>query len=193
MTGIILAGGKNSRISLTKALIKLGPTTIIENTVTLFKHLFSEVIVVANFWEDYQNLGVTLVRDIIPDKGPLGGLYSGLKASSSFYNFVVACDMPFIDTAIIQHLQRYSRDNLFNIIVPEYNGFIEPLFAIYSRDCIEGIAESLKNDRLKIRDFFTQVKVKEVSCHQFHSVEKSFFNINTKEDLNRARAYRLLS
>lgn len=187
MTGIILAGGKNSRISTSKAHIKMGKHTIIEKAVNLFRDIFNEIIIITNKPDDYTNLGVKLASDIIPGKGPLGGIYSGLKLSSNHYNFIVACDMPFLESSIIQYLQRYSNNDLFDVIVPEYNGFIEPLFAIYSRNCIEPIEKNLKNNQLKIRCFFTQVRVKEVPCNKFNSVEKSFFNINTKEDLHKAR------
>ena len=187
MTGIILAGGKNSRISMSKAHIKMGKHTIIEKTAKLFCDIFDEVIVITNKPDDYMNLGVKLASDIIPGKGPLGGIYSGLKLSSNHYNFIVACDMPFIEPSIIQYLQRYSKNDLFDVIVPEYNGFIEPLFAIYSRNCIEPIVKNLKDIQLKIRCFFTQVRIKEVSYNRFNAVEKSFFNINTKEDLHKAK------
>jgi len=187
LTGIILAGGKNSRIAMTKALIQMGEYTIIERTVQIFQSLFNEIIIVTNHADDYRHLGVKLTQDIIPDTGPLGGLYSGLMASSNHYNFVVACDMPFISPSIIQHIQPYTKDDYFNVIVPEYNGFIEPLFSFYSQGCIPTIENNLKNNQLKIRNFFTQVKVKEVKCDKFTSIEKIFFNINTREDLQLAR------
>ena len=187
MTGIILAGGKNSRISRKKALIKFGQHSIIENTVNLFRALFNQTIIVTNNFEDYLNLGVILTKDLISDKGPLAGIYSGLSISSSYYNFVVACDMPFIFPAIIKHLQKYTNDNTYQVIIPKNNGFIEPLFGIYSRKCIQLIKSNLDQNRLKIRDLFSQVKVKEVSCNKFTSVEKAFFNINTREDLQLAR------
>jgi molybdopterin-guanine dinucleotide biosynthesis protein A len=187
LTGIILAGGKNSRISMTKALIQLGEQTIISKTVQLFKQLFDEVIIVANNFTDYDHLGVKLTSDLIPETGPLGGLYSGLMVSSSDYSFVVACDMPFIDPAIILHFQNYTYSGQYDVIVPEFNGFIEPLFAFYSRKCIPTILDHLQQKDFKIRSFYSHAKVKEVPCSHFNAVEKAFFNINTREDLHKAR------
>ncbi len=187
MTGIILAGGKNSRIAMTKALIQLGEQTIIERTVRLFRQLFDEVIIVTNSFDDYAHLGVTLTADLIPETGPLGGLYSGLMLSSSDYSFVVACDMPFIDPAIILHLQNYTYSGNYDVIVPEFNGFIEPLFAFYSKKCIPTILDHLNQKDFKIRSCYSRVKVKEVPCHHFNAIEKAFFNINTREDLQQAR------
>lgn len=187
MTGIILAGGKNSRIAMTKALIQLGDQTIIERTVQLFQQLFEEVIIVTNNLADYGHLGAKLTSDLIPETGPLGGLYSGLMLSSSDYSFVVACDMPFIDPAIIRHLQNYTYSGSYDVIVPEFNGFIEPLFAFYSQKCIPTILDHLNQKNFKIRSFYSWVKVKEVPCHHFNAIEKAFFNINTREDLLQAR------
>ena len=187
MTGIILAGGKNSRISMTKALIQLGEQTIIERTVQLFQKLFDEIIIVTNYFDDYVHSGAKLTRDLIPETGPLGGLYSGLMLSSNDYSFVVACDMPFIDPAIILHLKNYAYSGRHDVIVPEFNGFIEPLFAFYSRKCIPTILNHLNQKDFKIRSFYSRVKVKEVPCNHFNAVEKAFFNINTREDLQQAR------
>ena len=187
MTGIILAGGKNSRISMTKALIQMGAHTIIGRTVHLFHKLFDEVIIVTNQFEDYVHLDAKLTKDLIPETGPLGGLYSGLMYSSSDYSFVVACDMPFIDPAIILHLQNYTYFRRYDAIVPEFNGFIEPLYAFYSKHCIPSILDHINQQDFKIRSFYSCVKVKEVPCHKFQSIERAFFNINTREDLQRAR------
>lgn len=187
LTGIILAGGKNSRISMTKALIQLGEQTIIERTVHLFQRLFDEVIIVTNKFDDYVCLNAKLTKDLIPETGPLGGLYTGLALSANDYSFVAACDMPFIDPAIILHLQNYTYSRSYEVIVPEFNGFIEPLCAFYSKQCIRSILDHIHQRDFKIRSFYSRVKVKEVPCSHFKSVERAFFNINTREDLLVAR------
>lgn len=172
---------------MTKALIRLGEQTIIERTVKLFQKLFDEVIIVTNLYDDYAHLGATLTKDLIPNIGPLGGLYSGLMRSASDHSFVVACDMPFIDPAIILYLQNYVYSGKYDVIVPEFNGFIEPLFAFYSKSCIPIILDRINQNDFKIRSFYSWVKVKEVPCHHFKAIEKAFFNINTREDLQQAR------
>jgi len=187
LTGIILAGGKNSRISMKKALIQMGEQTIIERTAQLFQNIFEEVIIVTNQFKDYHHLNTKLTKDLIPDAGPLGGLYSGLKTSSHKYSFVAACDMPFIDPAIIFHLQNYAQSNAYDVIVPEFNGFIEPLFAFYSKRCLPTISNHLQRKDLKIRSIYSFVKVKQVQCDKFAESEKAFFNINTKHDLQLAK------
>ncbi len=187
MTGIILAGGKNSRIAMNKALIQMGEQTIIERSVHLFKSFFEEVIIVTNHFKNYHHLNTKLTKDLIPDAGPLGGLYSGLKTSSQEYSFVAACDMPFIDPAIIFHLQNYIQSNAYDVIVPEVNGFIEPLFAFYSKMCLPTIWNHLQQRNLKIRSIYPFVKVKQVQCDKFAESKRAFFNINTKRDLQLAK------
>ncbi len=172
---------------MNKALIQLGEQTIIERTVNLFQKLFDGVIIVTNQFPDYMHLNAKLTKDLIPETGPLGGLYSGLMASSDQYNFVVACDMPFIDPTIISHLQNYAYMGQYDVIVPEINGFIEPLYAFYSKNCIPAVRYHIRQGELKVRSFYSRVRVKEVPCNHFGSIEHAFFNINTREDLQLAR------
>ena len=114
MNAIILAGGKNSRIAVKKAFIKINSNTIIENTIQLFKSEFNRVIIVANKIEDYLHFGVEVISDTYKNIGPLGGIHAGLNASDTYYNFFVACDMPFINKKIIHMLkERKGRLSLY--------------------------------------------------------------------------------
>lgn len=139
MTGIILAGGRGERISLEKPFIEIGGKKIIERTVDLFSRLFDEIIIVTNSPEKYSDFGVILTPDVILGKGPLMGIYSGLLRSSGKYNFVAACDMPFIQSGMIAYMKDLVGD--YDLIVPEVDGYYEPLHAIYSKDCIEIIGK----------------------------------------------------
>jgi len=186
MNAIILSGGKCSRISITKSFIKLGNKTIIEDIIDTLTQMFDSIIVVANEQEKYSELKVSsVVRDIIPHKGPLGGIYTGLVNSDSIYNFVVACDMPFIESQLISLLLNHIDG--YDIIVPEYNGFIEPLYGIYSKNCINIILDHIKKNDLKVRNIFQKLKVKYVDCNRLPDAHNAFFNINTPKDLDQAR------
>ena len=101
VTGIILAGGKSTRMGVNKAFLKIGGCTIIEEIFSKFKNIFSRVIIIANEIERFNFLGAQITPDIIPSKGPLGGIYTGLIKSSSFHNFVTACD-------VINHIGLYA-------------------------------------------------------------------------------------
>ncbi len=106
---IILCGGKSSRIFLPKPFIEINGRTIIENIVEVLKGLFNKIIIVTNNIEKYIKLEVELiVKDKIPGKGPLGGIYTGLNYSDTFYNFILACDMPFIEPGAISYSVSYT-------------------------------------------------------------------------------------
>ncbi|MFN3966635.1 MAG: molybdenum cofactor guanylyltransferase [Endomicrobiia bacterium] len=187
MTGIILSGGKNTRIGTNKAFLKIIGMEIIEIIVDKFKDIFEEIIVVTNSTEEYQHLEVKLVKDIIPNKDSLGGLYSGLVNSKNQYNFVVACDMPFVNVELIKFMK--SNYNSFDVVVPKLKNGYEPLHAIYSKNCIGPVKKQIERNNLKIIDFFSEVRVKEITedtIRQFDPQLLSFFNINTEDDYQQA-------
>jgi molybdopterin-guanine dinucleotide biosynthesis protein A len=198
MTGIILAGGKNTRIRTNKALLKIGDKTIIQVIVSKLKQVFDEIIVVTDRLEPINQLPITeltrIVNDIIPDKGSLGGLYSGLINSRSQYNFVVACDMPFLNVELIKFMKSNCNPAIacksgVDVIIPKLKTGYETLHAIYSKNCIAPIEKQLRQDNLKIIDFFSRMKVKEITediIKQFDSQLLSFFNINTEDDYKQA-------
>lgn len=189
MTAIILAGGKCRRFNHSpKAFLNINGSLIIERMLKVLKGEFNEIIVVTNTLSTYEYLGVPLVKDLIEGLGPLGGIYSGLVNSSSNYNFVFACDMPFINPDLIRHMINITQG--YDIIIPKLNGLFEPLHAVYSKNCIGPIERQLKRGNLKIIDFFKEVKVKEVAEIEIGQFlpERAFVNINTPTDYKKFSA-----
>jgi molybdopterin-guanine dinucleotide biosynthesis protein A len=183
MTGIILAGGKSSRINTNKAFLKIGETPIIEVIIKILQKVFNQIIIVTNNTEKFQYIGVKIVKDLIPEKGPLGGIYSGLKISGDFHNFVVACDMPLLNTDLIKFM--LENKNGFDAIVPKLDASYQPLYAIYSKNCTNVIKTQIQDGNLKITDFLHNVRLKEISketIKMFDPKLLSFFNINTYTD-----------
>lgn len=188
MKAIILAGGKNKRIGQNKGFIKLNGPTIIENQIRLLQGIFEEILIVANSPQEYQHLGVEVTEDIIPHKGSLGGIYSGLFSSESFYNFFLACDIPFPNIDLIAYMKDLV-DN-YDVVIPRTGVGYEPLSAFYSRDCLSPIKRQMDSGNLKIVDFFPHVKVRTIEAEELNKFDPdgiSFFNINTREDLKKAR------
>lgn len=183
MTGIILAGGKSIRFGKDKVLLKIGKKTIIETIINKFESIFDETLIVTNnfaLFDKLSNYPINVTCDIIDNKGSLGGLYSGLVNSKSEYNFVVACDMPFLNVELIRYMK--NNCNGFDITVPKLQTRYETLHAVYSKNCIKYIEKQLKNDNLKINAFFKYVKIKEVTVKTVKKFDKnllSFFNVNT--------------
>lgn len=187
MTGIILAGGKSSRMGFNKAFIDIGGKPIIHRTISLFKELFDEIIMVANDPAEYEELNIPIVTDIFKGAGSLGGIYTGLFYSISEYNFVAACDMPFLDREVISKVIKLSEG--YNAAAPFIMGRYHPLHAVYSKKCVKPIEEMINSQDLRITNLFQKIKVNRLEEKEWLSGEQilsSLDNINTKEDLHRA-------
>ena len=195
MTGIILAGGKNTRIRTNKALLKIPSSeagfkekTFIRIIVEKLRGIFNEIIIVTNNPEEHKALRVKLVKDIIPDKGSLGGLYSGLVHSGTSHSFVVAVDMPFLNPDLIKYMKKFCPK--YDVITPKIKGIYEPLHTIYSKNCLPHIEKQIQDNNLRIIEFFPKLRVKEIkepTIRKFDPELLSFFNINTLEDYQKAR------
>jgi molybdenum cofactor guanylyltransferase len=192
LTAIILAGGESSRVGLNKSKdqIKLAGRPLIDwviSTLTSLDNLTKEDIIIVNSKEKYSNFK-RVFKDIFPQKGPLGGIFSGLKVSTSQYNLLVGCDMPFIEVKLLQYM--IENINTYDIVIPCYGkGLIEPLCAIYSKSCLEVIERNIKAGVLSVREIFPHLKVKfikEEEIKKFDVGLYSFFNINFKGDFTKA-------
>lgn len=189
MQGIILAGGKNIRMGRVKALLTLNGKTIIEDIVEKLQRILSEIIIVTNTPELFEFLNIPMISDIIPERGSLGGIYSGIYVSKSFHSFVVACDMPFLVPELIEFMIKEKED--YDIVIPNIDGEYEPLHAIYSKNCLEYIGMLIKENNLKILEFFDKVRIRNINkleVLKFASPEICFHNINTPEDLEESRS-----
>jgi len=188
MAAIVLSGGSNGRMLRNKASLRIGQKTIIERETEVLATLFSTIIVVTSTPETHKHLEARLVADLVPGKGPLGGIYSGLVASKNEYNFVVGCDLPFLNAGLISYMVDVK--NGHDIVVPKLNGFLEPLHAVYSKNCLIPVKRQLDRNELRIQSFFAEVKVRYVRESEIKKYDPdriSFLNVNTEDDLRKAR------
>ena len=185
INAIILAGGKNSRMEgRDKAFLEIEGKPIVEHLINKFKTLVDEIIVVTNNPEKYSAYPVKLASDEKPGLGPLMGIYCGLKASSAGYNFVAACDMPFVNPGLVRYMIE-QKDN-YDVMVADVEGKLHPLLGIYSKNCIPVIEELLKQNILNVRSLFPKVKsrfIKKEELEKFDPELLSLVNINTREEL----------
>jgi molybdopterin-guanine dinucleotide biosynthesis protein A len=184
ITGIILSGGKSIRMGEDKAFIQIEGVPIISRIYDLFKELFQEVIIVTNQKEFFRNFDSKICQDLIPDKGALGGLYTGIFFSSFQYSFCVACDMPFIKKSLVQYLIKNIQDD--DVVVPRTKDGFQPLHAIYSKNCLDPIKRIIEEGKYKIIDFYEMARVRIVEEEDFLSLDpfrESFINVNTPEEL----------
>jgi len=186
MTGVILAGGGSTRMGRNKAFIEIGGKRIIDRTVSIFQEIFDEVILVTNNPLDYLELNVRIVTDLIPGKGSLGGIYTGLFFSSSPKAFFVGCDMPFIDRKVIEYFLSLA-DNA-DVVVQRTKDYWEPLHAVYSRKLIRNIERLLSIGELKIITAYRGMRIREVTPEEIAPFDPdlhTFVNFNTPEELKK--------
>ena len=173
MNAIILAGGKSSRFGKDKAFIKVKGTAIFKRQLNVLTKIFDETIVVTdnpqkfhlfgsyirkinerNLRAGYKLKKIEIVQYILPAKGPLCGILSGLIKSRSRHNFVIACDMPFINEGLIKYMIKNIKK--FDIFIPKIDNKFHPLCGVYSKNCISVIGWLLLQDRLKVSDLFSK-------------------------------------
>ncbi|MBU9713777.1 molybdenum cofactor guanylyltransferase [Evansella tamaricis] len=191
ITGIILAGGKSSRMGKNKALLPIQGVITIERLKRELEKTVSCVIVVANDVNQYSFLEIAIVGDIEKGKGPLGGIHSGLSASHTEWNLISACDMPFVNLTIIEGLKLELKEE-YDAIIPKIRGQIHPLFGMYRKSSLPIIRQSLIENRLRIIDILSQWRVRYVTEDEFLGLglnelelEKAFYNMNYPEDYQR--------
>jgi molybdopterin-guanine dinucleotide biosynthesis protein A len=190
MTSIILAGGKSSRLGQNKALETIGAKSLIQWVVDHLATLGTEIIIATAHGETIPCSSSTEIRiaaDLYPGKGPLVGIYSGLIASSCPRAIVVGCDMPFLSVGLLDYMLQIS--STFDVVVPQTRAKVEPLCAVYSKNCLASIHNLLERDELRLSELINMVKVryiKEDEINRFDPEHLSFFNVNTQADLARA-------
>jgi molybdopterin-guanine dinucleotide biosynthesis protein A len=189
VTAIILAGGKSSRLGRDKALEKIGGKYLIERVIGSLSQLGDDIIVVTAAPNQLSDLNVEKVIDTYPRTGAKVGLCTGINASLSFYSLVVACDMPFLNIDLLRYLLDSASG--FDAVIPRIGDKIEPLHAVYSKNCISVLEEHIRKGKLKISDLFNEINVRYVEAEEMERYDPqhlSLFNINSEADLKRAKA-----
>ncbi|HCE66946.1 MAG: molybdenum cofactor guanylyltransferase [Geobacteraceae bacterium GWC2_55_20] len=189
VTGVILAGGQSSRMGSNKALLPIQGGRFIEAIYRRFSELFPEVLLVTNNPEQYAFLPCRKVGDLYAGMGALAGLHSGLRHAASPHIFAAACDMPWLNSALIRRLAGLC--DTADVVIPQGENGLEPLHAIYGKQCLGPMKESLETDRRRIVSFFPQVRVRQLRQEQVAAIDPgfdSFRNVNTPADYYQLRA-----
>ncbi len=192
ISSIVLAGGKSSRFGHDKILKTVGSQSLLDLVINRVAPLCRETILVAAsknaLFQSNKYQGLKTVIDVYPGKGPLGGVYTGLLTSKSFFNLVVASDMPFLNPALLCYMIQVSAD--FDLVVPRVGTLVEPLHAVFSQSCLKPMARLLQKNELSVNSLFPTVRTRYVEAEeieQFDPKHLSFFNINTQADLRKAK------
>jgi FdhD protein len=188
VTGVILAGGGSSRRGSDKALLPYQGGRFIEAIHRRMEELFEEVIVASGETGRYDFLPCRRVPDLIPGMGALGGIHAALRNSGSQRIFVVACDMPHLKQDLIRHLCSLAEDA--DVVVPEGDGGLEPLHAVYRKSVLPAVEEALRDGQCRVVSFFDRVRVRRVAREEVERIDpglSAFRNINTPEEYYRFR------
>jgi molybdenum cofactor guanylyltransferase len=191
-TGVILAGGLNSRfLGRNKAFIDIGKHRIIDHIYGIFRSVFDEIILVTNQPMDYLDWDMTIVTDVYPVRSSLTGIYSGLFHASHPYIFVSACDTPFLKKEMVETVVAAIEPG-DAVVIPETSHGTEQLCAAYSKTCLSLMERQIREEIYQIKRMFRKVRVRKIPEHILRERDAeliSFFNVNTREDYTIAKEW----
>ncbi len=194
ISGIILSGGKSTRMGENKSLMKINGKTVIEHVRDLMKNIFSKVILITNTPAEYEFLGLDTYKDIYTQMGPLAGIHSGLTYSSTEKNFIISCDIPLMTEQMIKYLIEYKTDK--PITIAKANGFIQQLCGVYNKSVLSSAKKILSH---QLNDEGRDTEQKKRGCKVLGLIDiagaeiidaeslpfyqkDTFFNMNKRDD-----------
>jgi molybdopterin-guanine dinucleotide biosynthesis protein A len=162
MAGFVLTGGQSSRMGRDKALLAIEGTVLVARTATLVRTVTGNVTLIGAP-ERYTQLGFPSVADLIPDSGPIGGLYTALHTTRADWNLLVACDMPRLTEAILRELlaaaaHSYGSGSGAACLVPETASGLHPLCAVYHRCALPTVQSAIEDKRFKMHDLLMSLE-----------------------------------
>jgi molybdopterin-guanine dinucleotide biosynthesis protein A len=203
VSALVLAGGQSRRMGRDKALLDFNGAPLITRVIARVRQVCAEVIIVANDASTYTQFGLSVIGDIYPGKGSLGGIFSGLQAVHAEYALAVACDMPFLSEVLLRYL--ISLAPQADVVIPRAHAPIgkarratrydqlavkesglQATHAIYSKRCLQPMRAHLRVDDLRTINFFDEVRVRVVEPDEIAPFDPQFlslFNVNTPDDL----------
>jgi len=193
ITGILLAGGKSLRMGVNKSFLEYNGKYIIEHIHDKLKSLFEKVIIITNSPAEYEFLDSEMSEDIYKEKGPLGGIHTGLTCSTTDKNFIISCDVPLVSIELINYIIMQSGNA--QITAVKADGHVQKLCGLYNKDCLNKIEDIIKDCHLN-----TDVQGKSkcmvsrlIDCSDSKIIHESeipfstkyqFLNLNKMEDFN---------
>ena len=180
-TAIIMAGGESSRTGIDKSMLPIEGQPMIKHIHDQLRGTFRQILISTDKVGKYASLGFDCIPDKMPGQGPLMGIVSTLGASENKLNFVIACDIPYIDIRFVRKMLTEAKTA--DMVIPTTgNGKHEPLFAIYNKSALKNMNQALSSGKRKISDAFTRCNVKYMNLKA-----KQFTNLNTMEEYEEFR------
>ncbi len=189
-SAMLQAGGKSSRMGADKALVPFMGTTLLGYVIDQLRPFCDDIAIISNRPEDYERFQLPIFQDVYPEWGALGGLHAAVYHSKCELCMVLACDMPFIQMDLLLYMVRESQG--YDAVIPrlDQSGFTEPFRAVYRQSTLPYIEAAINNGQRRVNSFFDQVSIRfleQKEIQVFDPALRSFFNVNTPEDLQIAR------
>jgi molybdopterin-guanine dinucleotide biosynthesis protein A len=188
LSGFVLAGGKSTRMGQDKATVTLNGLTLLQHALAALREVCRNVAILGKH-ELYGDLG-PVFEDIFPGCGPLGGIHAALSNSKTQFNLIIAVDTPFLAPKFLSYLAERAIKSGAIVTTPEINDYTQPLCTVYSLDFLSIAEQALRQGNYKIVPLFPKdqtLLIKEGGLRQFAFAADMFENLNTLEDLARAR------
>lgn len=193
VSGVLLAGGKSRRMGQDKRFLAIGQETLYARSLAALRSVLERVIVVIAQDSPPPPIesDALVLRDLIPNCGSLGGLYTGLQRAETEWVFVVACDMPFLDPAVIRHFIGVKAEA--DVVMAKLQHGLQPMHALYHRNCLPIMEHLIQARDFKIHQLAAHpaLHIRLVTPEELRHVDpemRSFCNVNTPADLEAARS-----
>ena len=188
VTVFIIAGGKSSRMGQDKAFVEFDGETLLERMLRTARSVSTNVGLVGDPEKFAQYAPTT--PDVFPARGPLGGIHAALRSSRTELNLMLAVDMPFVRTDFLRYLSEEAGAAAATVTVPQANGRLQPLCAVYRRDFADVAETALAKGENKVTRLFAPKITHIITQEDIERLEfpaSMFDNLNTREDLESAR------
>jgi molybdopterin-guanine dinucleotide biosynthesis protein A len=188
ITGFVLAGGKSSRMGRDKARLSVDGRTLLETALEAARAVAGNVFILGD--PALYGAYAPTIADVFPGCGPLGGIHAALARTRTEFNLMIAVDTPFLSAGLLRYLAGRALQARAMVTAPEINAYPQPLCAVYSRAFLPIAEQALKTGAYKIVPLFPEagtLLIREAELKQVAFTAEMFENLNTPEDLERAR------
>ena len=191
-TAVVLAGGAGSRIGGDKPSVLVGGRPLLQRTLDALEHVVSRVVLTVAPGQRLPNiqtkLRVVVCEDLLPARGPLTGIFTGLNCAHTPEVLVVPCDAPLIQPELLSFLLKQKGASA---VVPEARGRLQPTFGVWSQQAAQVIVGALNSDELSVQSILGEIDARIIREEELRAVDpdlRSFLNVNTREDAERIDA-----
>jgi molybdopterin-guanine dinucleotide biosynthesis protein A len=184
---VIQAGGESLRMGTNKALLAFLGTPLIQRVVDRIRPLADEILVTTNLPDQFEFLNLPLFSDAEPGQGALVGLQTALRAARFPHVAVVACDMPFVNSRLLDYQLKTLIVEGADLVIPLTPDGYEPFHSVYRREtCLPAVESALSSGKKRMISWFDQVKIRALTRDEislYDPANRAFLNVNTPQEL----------